>query len=298
MNFNVCILQPPGYVYARAFDEIAALVAHGLRDLGHTVTQGLNRIDAQARNVIFGAHLLSPANLRQPLPPHTVFVNTEQVHKDDLPWNAHIFHWARLHPFWDYSARNIDKLREEGALRVSHLGVGHHPGLATIRPAPLQDIDVLFYGELSDRRRAILQAVADRGLRVETLYQVYGAERDAYIARAKVVLNLHQMNSKIFEVVRVFYLMSNAKAVVAEVGPDTAMDPFYRAGICCADESRIADECLRLVRDDTARAALEAAALATISARPQHELMRPLVPVVPPAPPAPKVQFQFKLPTR
>ena len=40
--------------------------------------------------------------------------------------------------------------------------------------------------------------------------------RDDLIARAKVVLNINKHQAKIFEIVRVSYLMANAKAVVLQ----------------------------------------------------------------------------------
>ena len=54
------------------------------------------------------------------------------------------------------------------------------------------------------------------GINVKALFGVYGRERDKLIARSKIVLNMHHYSSQIFEIVRVFYLLTNRKAVVAE----------------------------------------------------------------------------------
>ena len=65
--------------------------------------------------------------------------------------------------------------------------------------------------------------------RVRAESGVRGAERDALIARARLVLNLHFYPTAIFELVRVSYLLANGKAVVAECGPETEIDADIRA---------------------------------------------------------------------
>jgi hypothetical protein len=63
-----------------------------------------------------------------------------------------------------------------------------------------------------------------RGLRVESAFGCYGEERDALIARARIVLNVHYYESKVFEVVRVSYLLANRKCVLSESGSDIDLE--------------------------------------------------------------------------
>jgi hypothetical protein len=90
-------------------------------------------------------------------------------------------------------------------------------------------------------------------------------------------LNLHHYNSQVFEIVRVFYLMTNAKAVVGEVGEGTAIDPYYLPGICAARYDALVPSCLGLIADREIREEMERKALETISGRPQSELLAPLL---------------------
>ena len=127
---------------------------------------------------------------------------------------------------WDYSLHNIDKWKTywetmNCAYAPVHVPLGYVPELTRIRPAPIQDIDVLFYGSLNDRRSAIIKALCDAGANVHTVFGVYGKGRDELIARSKVVLNLHFYEQKLFEIVRVSYLLANSKAVVTECSSDT-----------------------------------------------------------------------------
>ena len=58
---------------------------------------------------------------------------------------------------------------------------------------------------------------------VKCLVGVYGEERDAYIARSKIVLNLHFYESQIMEQVRISYLLNNHALVISE---SSSRNPF------------------------------------------------------------------------
>jgi hypothetical protein len=276
MRFHVCLVKPAGYPHSAAFAELASLLALGLRDLGHHAEVGLNRLAPDARNIIVGCHLLDPSAIDH-APTSTIVVNTEQVYADSTAWNATILEWARRFETWDYSERNLGKLREIGAVSPRLLRIGFHPALARIGKPASQDIDVLFYGSMGERRRAVIDALRASGLDVTAVFGVYGPERDRLIARAKVVLNVHHYRSQIFEIVRVFYLMTNSKAVVCEVGEGTSMDPGYRDGIFPSPYEGLPEACIRLVGDDALRTETEGRALAAISKLPQAELLAPLL---------------------
>ena len=80
--------------------------------------------------------------------------------------------------------------------------IGYAPQLTRIAPAA-EDVDVLFVGSLNDRRRTVLDALEAKGAKVERVFGVYGPERDGWLARAKICLNLHFYEARVFEVVRV-----------------------------------------------------------------------------------------------
>ena len=277
MNFNICIVQPHGYIHSAAFVELAELVAYGLQDLYHNARVTTNHIATHATNIIVGVHLLEP-HLVPAVPRSSIILNTEQVWSETpSAWKDTIFEWSRNFEVWDYSERNIERLKQVGAKNCKHLRIGFHKKLRRLAKPLTQDIDVLFYGQINDRRREIINALLARGLQTRILVGVYGRERDALIERSKIVLNLHQFDSKIFEVVRVFYLMTNSKAVVAEVGPETHVEPCYLAGICASEYERLVDSCAALLSDGERRENLEAAALAAIRRLPQRELLAPLI---------------------
>lgn len=276
MNYNVCLVRPDGYDHSGAFVELAELVGYGLQDLGHSVAIDQNSLVSGATNIIIGCHLLDPAHIDQ-VPRDSIIINTEQIADDQTEWNGDILKWASRFETWDYSEKNIARLKRAGVREPKLLRLGFHEKLARIRKPGVQDIDVLFYGSIGDRRQRIIDALRAAGCSTHAVFGVYGAERDRLIARSKVVLNMHHYNSRIFEIVRVFYLMSNAKAVVGEVGENTEIAPRYAEGIFASRHEDLVQSCKRVAGDAKLRIELESKALRTIQMLPQSRLLEPLL---------------------
>lgn len=265
---NITIVAPENYVHHQAFSELADLLKFSIIDSGHQCIISFNKINSNGTNIILGAHLLS-TSLIPKIPKNTIILNTEQIYIDDTKWNETVYRFVKEFPAIDYSERNILKFNQLGYLHVNLLKIGYQKELRRIQKSKIQDVDVLFYGSINDRRRRILNELALRGLKVKHLFGVYGEERDQWISRSKVVLNLHLYQSKIFEIVRVFYLMTNSAAVVTEVDPDTQIDSIYKDGLCTAPYSEIVDKCIELVQSNSLRHQLENSAFETISKYPQ-----------------------------
>ncbi|QTD45821.1 methyltransferase domain-containing protein [Ottowia testudinis] len=274
------LVQPPGYVHSAALFEVAETLLHGLQALGMQARFGSLAEECDAL-LIFGAHLLPPDFK---LPAHAIIYNLEQL----VDWsreNAASPYFERLkqHEVWDYSEVNMSVLREQGHERAKHVPLGYAPQLARIAHAR-QDIDVLFYGSMNERRQQIIVQLKAKGLKVETLFGVYGEQRDRVIARAKVVLNMHYYPSGTFEIARVSYLLANRKAVVCE---HSAMTPAYAhlsEAMAYVPYEELVSSCARLVADETQRKALELRAFECFIQRPQPALLATALGLSPPAP--------------
>ena len=277
-SFNVCLPQPLGYQHSFCLLELAELIVFALRKLGHDTTFLINEFDPTRRNIIVGCHLADPGWLSR-IPESSIVINTEQIYgQSPFDWNDNIFHWVKNFETWDYSNRNISAFDELGIRNVKLLRIGHQAELTRIAHATTPDIDVLFYGSVNNRRAQIFDEIRTRGLNLVNLFGVYGSERDRHIARSKVVINLHYHPTEIFEVVRVHYLLSNAVAVVSEINPSTSMCDFYADAVAGAPYDSLADECERLVKDDSARAAQSQHGYDVITRYPQTEFLKLLIP--------------------
>ena len=273
-RFNVCLPQPPGYQHSFCLLELAELVGFTLKELGYDTTFLINEFDPTRRNIIVGCHLADSGWISR-VPDSSIIINTEQIYdQSPFAWNDKIVQWVRNFETWDYSVLNIAAFNESGIPNVKLLRIGHQAELTRIAHATAPDIDVLFYGSVSDRRAQIFDEIRTRGLNLVTLFGVYGSERDRHIARSKVVLNLHNHPTEIFEVVRVHYLLSNAVAVVSEINASTSVPDFYADAVAGVPYDSLAEECERLVRDDSARAAQSRRGYDAIMRFPQTEFLK------------------------
>ena len=255
---QIVTVEPDGNIHAKAFHEVAETLLYALQRMGVPAQIAVNQFDPDAVNIILGWHLLSEEAMAN-LPEQTVLYNLEQLDEQNKPMLTRLLTMSLRFEVWDYSRRNLEILREAGFQgTLNHAPVGFVDELCRIQKAPEQDIDVLFYGSVNERRLRILEALRLQGLKVEGVFGVYGTERDALIARAKVILNMHYYDSSIFEIVRVSYLLANRKAVVGECHPGTEIDPELHEAIRAVPYEGLVEACLDLVRNDGARAALEA----------------------------------------
>jgi hypothetical protein len=207
--FQVMLVRPDGYVHASAFAELMETVVYGLRALGAEASAEVNQLVVPGpQPIVFGANLLPPSAVGL-LPAGTIIYNLEQIDTSSSWCSSSYFQVLQSCRVWDYSARNIESLRRLGvSSTVTHVPVGYVPELSRIGTST-EDIDVLFYGSMNERRARVIAELRSMGLKAHAVFGVYGAARDELIARAKVVLNLHYYDSSIFELVRVSYLLAN-----------------------------------------------------------------------------------------
>jgi hypothetical protein len=272
--FQVVLISPDGYMHAAAFAELAETVCYGLQALGFEASLAVNRLVAPGPPaVMFGANLLTPEEADS-VPGTTIIYNLEQVGRSNTWFSPSYSSLLARCPVWDYSLRNIAALARSGqAQPATYVPVGYMPQLTRIPTAAIEDIDVLFYGSVNDRRAAVIQELRDMGLNAQAIFGAYGAARDSYIARAKVVLNLHYYETSIFELVRVSYLLANRKAVVAERHAGTEVDADVASAVKLAPYQELAAACAEVVADAEQRRALEAGGFECIVARNEAEIL-------------------------
>lgn len=278
-TFNILVFFNHKEILQRqVFLELALLIKYSLEELGLEAKLDMesNTIDPSCRNILVGIHTFPPRMFRN-IPGDTIGVNTEQLLAQEMGWDGYIQDFSKKFEVWDYCPDNVYFLEELGALDVKYLRLGYCEKLHKIPSDVKKDIDVLMYGTFNEKRTALVKELRDRGYRVEALHKVFGDWRDSYIARSKIILNSHYFKSQIFESVRVFYLMTNGKAVVTEVNSTTSIDSIYMPGICGVPYPCLVDACANLLENEERRLQLEQDALSTIQALPMAEWMLQLI---------------------
>jgi tetratricopeptide (TPR) repeat protein len=264
MQFAIVHICPPkGNHYALA--EMAETVFLGLKSLGHDCIQlapaDLFEIAAapppnDRQFIIFGSNSIPLYENPFPLPRNSVLYNFEQIYPQS-PWlRAGYIDYLCQYPVWDYSLANIAKLRQLGIHHAAHVPVGYIPEMTRIVPQKNPDIDVLFYGCINDRRQQVLDDLSAAGVKVEALFGIYGQERDAYIARSKIVLNMHFYEAKVFEIVRVSYLLANRAFVISEQGSNPEEEAYFADGVVFTPYENLVQSCLDYLTQDAERQAI------------------------------------------
>lgn len=271
-KYHIGIIRPEGYQHSDCFREVAEGLQSALRSLGHSVVVAENSVDAQAISIVLGAHLLTREEMES-LPASTIVYNLEQLGGSELPaWYMALASRVRI---WDYSPLHIEMWKKLPCLEQPVLvEIGFAPELRRIPLNAKPEIDVLFYGSVNERRRKILADLVAAGLKVHVAFGIYGRDRDLLIAHSKIVLNLHAYDTKAFEIVRVSYLLANAKAVVSEESPDMGT---LRDAVAVFPYEGLVEGCLALIRSDAERKKVEARGFRLFSARSQARILEPIV---------------------
>jgi glycosyl transferase family 1 len=268
MRFAVVTPDPARWVHVRAFDEVAEVIHAGLIELGLACERSVARLLDGRTNIVFGAHLLPAETV---LPSDAILYNLEQIVDGSMWVTPSYLERLRRHRVWDYSARNCAALRGLGVSAAQHVPLGHAAVLERIAPAG-EDIDVLFYGVYNARRLAVLRRLSERGLKVFHASGVYGAERDALVARARIALNVHFYPESRLEVPRCFYLMANGRFVLSEASPD-AGETGLAGGMALVSYENLEESCVRYLERPQERAAIAEAGRAILRKRPQSALL-------------------------
>lgn len=129
---------------------------------------------------------------------------------------------------WDYDLQNIEMLRKRG-IEAKFKPPAYSDRLRTIKPVESEDIDVLFYGSITDYRhntiRTMLydQALTNKmfdfliNMNFVWLYNITDHKLDDYIARSKVILNMRPYeNATRQQQTRIYYPIINNKCVLSE----------------------------------------------------------------------------------
>ena len=268
-TYCIYVVTPAGNPHAQAFDEHALCLHHAFGELGLDAPVVRHASALRGTPVVLGAHLLA-ALPEAVLPESAVIFNLEQLSHETTLVDETYMALLRSHTVWDFSERNRLALAELGVTAVRLCPIGFTPGSATMGLAPADpDIDVLFYGSLNARRERVLLELEQHGARVGFLFGAYGEERDAYILRSKIVLNVHFYESKIFEIIRVAHLLANRRFVVSERGTDLELEGPFVEGVAFADYERLVDTCLHYLEHPDERARIAARGHEIFSARSQ-----------------------------
>jgi hypothetical protein len=217
-GYHITIVEPEGDPHWRCFVEIAKSIRCSLEDLGLEVTWDNNHIHNERVNIIFNWHMWSGA--RHPIEiirqNRCILFQGEQIMQGGRPLPDWYFQsLIEADAVWDYSVEHI-RILKHNKVKAFHVQPGYHPVLETIAPREKKEYDVLFIGS-SNLRRQFMCSLLEPLCKLKWLTSSYGRERDADIAKARLVLNTHFYTAQTLELVRLAHLLTNRIPVISEV---------------------------------------------------------------------------------
>lgn len=254
-----------------------------LERLGHEVTYQHSVVAPGMLNIVFFCWGLRWEDLAA-LQPNCIVVNFEHLTPGGQFFPEPYRDILQRAYVWEYSESNFQRMPQLGMLHADYTPLGYEDGAAPVLaldallPEAQRDIDVLFFGLQSVRRVKVLDGLRALGLRVETTTQRHWSpeERDAYLLRSKVVLNIHNYDdSRIVEIPRLSIFFRHRKAIVCELYPDSEIDPSLRNAVVGAGYEGLVAATAALVADPARRAALEGRGLSLFSTRSQSSVLAP-----------------------
>lgn len=231
------MFAPSGSLHAAAFLEPMRYVAFTLRNLGYSVVMRVNQMDPSSINVIFGAHTCAE-RLPDDCGPIIIF-NLEQL-IDRQPHEPKISALYRKllysNVVIDYDMRNVMYYRSSPSDLIADVKIFEFANAPYLRRSSVslvenRTIDLLFFGSLNRARATLIKRIEGEGVGVHCvtpLNPVYGEEMNELIRNSTGVLNVPFYESRVFEQVRAFQVLSCGTPLLS-VGLPSAPSHFVEA---------------------------------------------------------------------
>lgn len=280
MKVHLTLIRPDQFRF-KIMDshlEVINSLQWGLQACGIECSVGVNNFAPDRQNIVFGWIVAAQLGLLDKLSPDTILYNFEQYSERELQ-GTRFAELAQRFRIWDYNQANVERWKAcNPRFEPFYAPVSYAPSLSSIAPAAVEDIDALYIGSVGPNRRARLDEICAsyRRSSVVSLSNVWGATRDEFIARSRLLLNISADNPqlRIFEIVRVSYYLANRKAVVCEAVEGQLVEPDMREALLFASRAELPDLCDRLLDDAAQRREVAERGFAAFARRDVRDVVR------------------------
>jgi len=207
--------------------------------------------------IILGSYVKkgnSVAHFRELYPDKKIIIyQLEPMMYNDLPWHAPsiVFNNIReADEIWDYDLLNIKYLSWQNIKVDKFVPIRATQAIDRQWEETEEDIDVLFYGFINERRADILNKLQQRlygNVSIATVSNITQLKLDEFIRRSKIILNLHAFRPhNRQEQVRIFYPIMNQKYVLSE--PSQAN--YFGESLCEVHKDKLHIQINHILKDD------------------------------------------------
>lgn len=174
------------------------------------------------KNIILGINLLKfypKKNFK--FPDNSVIINFEAFEHKEF-FDNYTVNFLKNYEVWDFNFFNAEKINNQYGTKIKKvLPMGYCQELKKFSYlSTKKDIDVLFMGSLSARRNKVLSNLLKMGLNVKHIFGIYGDQKDFFIKRAHLHLNIHYYGPRVLEPFRINYYLINGCPIISEPSSD------------------------------------------------------------------------------
>ena len=271
-EYTLWIVSPPGLIWSHVFDEVALGLQSAFGMLGYRVSIVTDPRNIEGAPIVLGANLCPMYQVK--LPDNAIIFNLEQAHPDSR-WFDSKYGYIELlkkHVVWDFSKRNMETLKKFGIENTIHCAIGYVPELTRIKRTQ-EDIDIVFVGGGHPRRQKIIDGVVTGGAKLHQVFKIFGKERDDWLARGKIHLNIHKEPAHLLEIVRISYLLANRCFVISEVSEDKDIMETFKDGVVFCKYDELVGQCISDLANPQKRKEVAEAGFEIIKKMPQSDYL-------------------------
>jgi len=231
-------------VNGRVFGEHARAIEHSLKEMGVCVGAKIQGNDKVNFNKHYDLNFVMRAF--RPFPSERLS-GVKIIYQVEELWNRRDRGHYDMAQGYDIALEMYDENVKipSGTTNVIYCPVGYSPVWESHLPEVEEDIDVLFYGSIIDRRLEFRRALGAAGFKTFFTDKHYGIERDKLIMRSKIVLNIKAHDLWSYGPMHCLPAQANKKFMLAEKA-DGGYGPFV-PGVHFQEYDGIGD-CISVIR--------------------------------------------------
>jgi hypothetical protein len=232
--------------------------------LAETIEENYGTMEDPGSTVIFSLHHHRPAKeIKEMLNCGKLIVYQTEPLVENHWWKPDkiIRNIESADEVWDYDLENIMVLEKHG-IKAKYRPPKYSHKLKTVNNIENPDIDVLFYGSITERRsKFISHCLTSAIIKPEDtklwldanfvyVFNTFGKKLDEYMARSKIILNLNPYDGECRQQqTRIYHSLINEKCVLSEKNKFN----YYGNLICEFENGNVQDmfeKIIYLLRDD------------------------------------------------
>jgi hypothetical protein len=181
-------------------------------------------------------------------PEKYIVYNFEQFTTDKLWSDSYINFLKKAIYVIDYSIKNVCKMNDYNInsffLPYMPSGVNKYNDLSNTK----KDIDILFIGNLNNKRRSWLKELTNEKYSVKIITNLFFEKSIEYFARSKIVLNVHYYGGdSILEVTRIIPALENNCVILTEESHDEYYNLIYNDIVKISNLENLKDSIINIL---------------------------------------------------